>query len=244
MTNIFIFGSCVARDTAATFDESFTISRYVARQSMLSAVHGPAQLEGEVELDSPFQTRCVEADVAGDALEALRASGADADLMLLDLMDERLGVYEIDGTAFVTKTWELEKSGILQEQPHTVTHLQFGSDEHFALWKEAAARVAADLKSLGKPALVLAPPLADRDLDGEGLEYLNQPIDSWNSSFDRYYDALAELGITVLRPPAELGVADKQHQWGLAPFHYAAPMYAWFKSEIMRTVGQLSASQP
>ena len=242
MTNIFIFGSCVARDTAASLGDGWKITRYIARQSMLSTAHGAANVEGEVELESSFQVRCVESDIAGDALEVLRASAASVDVVLLDIMDERLGVYEING-AYVTKTWELEKSGLLQNQPHIVELVPFGSDEHFALWRGAATRVADEVLAVGKPALLLAPPLADRDLDNQALEYLEQPIDSWNATFGRYYDTLAELGITVLRPPTELAVADKEHQWGLAPFHYAAPMYAWFKSEIERVASDSSSSR-
>ena len=71
------------------------------------------------------------------------------------------------------------------------------------------------------PAVVLAPDLADHDLDGDPLDYMGASVESWNQRFERYYTALEQLGLTVLRPPATLAVADKAHQWGLAPFHYA-----------------------
>lgn len=238
-----IYGSCVARDTAADLGDGWKVLQYTARQSMLSAANGATGLAGSVMLDSPFQTRMVDADIAGSALDVLRASAQNADILLLDIMDERLGSYTFPDGSFVTKTWELEKCGILSAQPEQPPLVEFGTDEHFALWRQAAARVAGAIGELGTPAVVLAPPLADHDLDDEPLEYLGEPIATWNSRFERYYDALESMGLTVLRPPAELAVADKNHQWGLAPFHYAKPMYEWFVAEIKRALQAESGSQ-
>lgn len=244
MTTTSIYGSCVARDTAAAFGDGCKILRYTARQSMLSAANGATAVAGSVELDSPFQTRMVEADIAGDALDAIRATASNSDILLLDIMDERLGVYSAAGGTYLTKTWELEKSGLLDLQSAALPLLDFGSDEHFDRWQQAAKVVAASIAELGKPALVLAPPLADHDLDGEPIEYLGKPVSDWNILFARYYDTLEALGLTVLRPPIELAVADKNHQWGLAPFHYAKPMYEWFVAEIQRALTPEGNSQP
>lgn len=237
MTTTSIYGSCVARDTAALKSGAWKISNYTARQSMISAVYGRASVEGSVELDSPFQTRMVEADIAGTALHDLQNVSPDAEIIMIDIMDERLGVYAI-GDAYITKTWELEKSGILQHQSSELRHIDFGTDEHFDLWFAAAQEVVAALGSYDVPAVVLAPPLADHDLDGDPLDYMGASVESWNERFDRYYTALEQLGLTVLRPPAELAIADKTHQWGLAPFHYAPAMYEWFTSEIERVIAE------
>lgn len=232
-----IYGSCVARDTAALKSGAWKIANYTARQSMISASAGRASVDGSVELDSPFQTRMVEADIAGNALEVVRASASKSDIILVDIMDERLGVYAI-GDAFITKTWELEKSGLLAQQLPEPKHIDFGTDEHFELWRAAAERAVEAIRSTGLPAVVLAPPLAEHDLDGEPLDYMGASVESWNQKFERYYNALEQLGVTVLRGPAELAVADKAHQWGLAPFHYAPAMYEWFTAEIERVIAQ------
>ncbi|MGO1732097.1 DUF6270 domain-containing protein, partial [Agrococcus casei] len=102
----------------------------------------------------------------------------------------------------------------------------------------AAERAVEAIRSTGLPAVVLAPPLAEHDLDGEPLDYMGASVESWNQKFERYYNALEQLGVTVLRGPAELAVADKAHQWGLAPFHYAPAMYEWFTAEIERVIAQ------
>ena len=119
MTTTSIYGSCVARDTAALKSGAWKIANYTARQSMISAVNGRASVEGSIELDSAFQTRMVEADIAGTALSDLQKVSADAEVITIDIMDERLGVYAI-GDSYITKTWELEKSGILQNQTGSV----------------------------------------------------------------------------------------------------------------------------
>ena len=244
MTTTSIYGSCVARDTAADLGDGWRILQYTARQSMLSAANGASEVAGAVVLDSPFQRRMVEADIAGDALEVLRASAVNCSILLLDIMDERLGVYAIADGSFITKTWELEKSGILTAQTEHPQLIEFGTDEHFSLWQQAAVKVAEAIHELETPAIVLAPPLADHDLDDEPLDYLGRPISEWNILFARYYDALESLGLTVLHPSTELAVADKNHQWGLAPFHYAKPMYEWFITEIRRAVPSEADPQP
>lgn len=243
MTTTTIYGSCVARDTAALKSGAWKIANYTARQSMISAVHGRASVEGSIKLDSPFQTRMVEADIAGTALSDLQNVAADAEIILIDIMDERLGVYAA-GDAYITKTWELEKSGILQRQPGELRHIEFSTDEHFNFWFAAAQEIASAVSSYDVPAVVLAPPLADHDLDGDALDYMGASVESWNQKFERYYTALEQLGLTVLRPPAELAVADKAHQWGLAPFHYAPAMYEWFIAEIDRVMAEHGTQQP
>ena len=237
MTTTSIYGSCVARDTAALKSGAWKIANYTARQSMISAVNGRASVEGSIELDSAFQTRMVEADIAGTALSDLQKVSADAEVITIDIMDERLGVYAI-GDSYITKTWELEKSGILQNQTAPLRHIEFGTDEHFNLWFAAAEEIASAVSSYDVPAVVLAPPFADRDLDGDPLDYMGASVESWNQRFERYYIALEQLGLTVLRPPSTLAVADKAHQWGLAPFHYAPAMYEWFTAEIERVIAQ------
>ena len=240
MSNVTIFGSCVARDTATVMGDGARVLAYVARQSMISAAFGPAAVEGEVRLESNFQKRSVTLDLQGDALHRLAQTAERAEAVLLDLMDERFGVYRAPDGGYLTHTWELVSSGLLEQQPEPLTLIAFGSDEHFELWKRAASIVAERIRELGLPAVLLAPPLADRELQGEALEYQQESIEAWNARFARYYDEAERLGMTVLRPPAELAVADAEHQWGLAPFHYARPMYEWF----MQQLEQLSRSAP
>ncbi|SJM53290.1 DUF6270 domain-containing protein [Agrococcus casei] len=242
MTTTSIYGSCVARDTAALKSGAWKIANYTARQSMISAVSGRASVEGSIDLESAFQTRMVQADIAGTALEDLQKVSEDSAAILIDIMDERLGVYAA-GNAYLTKTWELEKSGILQHQTPPLRHIEFATDEHFDLWFAAAQQVAAAVASYDVPGIVLAPPLADHDLDGDPLDYMGASVESWNQRFDRYYTALEQLGLTVLRPPATLAVADKAHQWGLAPFHYAPQMYEWFIAEIERAIAEHRAQR-
>ena len=242
MINIIIYGSCVARDTVTMMGDCTRVGRYIARQGMLSAALGPASLKGKVQLDSAFQTRSVEMDIAGNALNQLEAAADKAELVLLDLMDERLGAYRTLGGAFITRTWELLNSGILEQQPKPLSFLEFGSDKHFDLWQASAEAVIKQIRAFEHPIILLAPPLADHDLEGNPLDYMGKPVADWNTAFDRYYDAIEQLGVTVLRPPAELAVADKDHKWGLAPFHYAKPMYEWFKAEIERAIAEPSES--
>lgn len=232
MIKTVIFGSCVARDTIAIMPDSAKVVCYVARQGMLSAASGASDVAGEVRLDSAFQARSVEHDIQGNAVEQLRASARKGRVVLLDLIDERLGSHLCPDGSFITRTWELTNSGILENQADPLPLLEFGTDEHFELWHAAAEQVVAQIAKFRLPTAVLAPPFADHDLNGDPLTYLDQPIEAWNAAFDRYYNAIEKMGLAVLRPPSELAVADADHRWGLAPFHYAPPMYEWFRDAI------------
>lgn len=235
MTNILIYGSCVSRDTAE-FLGDITVRCYVARQSMISAVHGNADVDGEIQLDSAFQRRGVRSDFRGDAFERLSASASQSDVLLIDILDERLGVFQAPNKAYFTHTWELQRSTFLETQPSQPAHIQFATPEHFDIWSASLNDIAPRLASLNLPTLVLAPQLAERDLDGNQLTYRNRSVASWNSDFDSYYEEIEKSELDICRPPVELAVADKDHKWGLAPFHYAAPMYEWFATKIEQKI--------
>lgn len=231
-----VYGSCVARDTVEALGDDGATLGYAARQGFISAVSGDAALDGSIQLDSDFQRNSVEMDVQGTAMSQVQSSARKSNVLILDLVDERLGVYRAPNGAYVTRTWELVNSGIIEQQEDSMQLIDFGTEEHFHLWHSAAEIIIAELSRLGLPTVVLAPPFAERDLEGEALTYLDRPIGEWNTTFDRYYDAIGRLGVPVLRPPAELAIADRNHRWGLAPFHYAAPMYEWFCTTLRGAV--------
>jgi len=53
-----------------------------------------------------------------------------------------------------------------------------------------------------------------------------------NQKSQRYYAHLAELGVPTLEVPAELAVADPNHQWGEAPFHYVPAVYEYVRDAL------------
>ncbi|NMR20527.1 DUF6270 domain-containing protein [Cellulomonas fimi] len=228
-TRVFIYGSCVSRDTFELMDhERYTLLAYVARQSLISAFGPrPADVATPEEL-SPFQRRMIQGDLEGDLTRKLAAAARSVDLLLWDLTDERLGVYQLRDGAYATRTSDNVGTSFeagLQEQS---TLIRFGSDQHRGLWVDAATKFVDTLGQLEllDRTLVLAPAWAERSLDGTPVpgSFGLLPPDA-NSLYEPYYRAIGELGVTAVRLPVDRVIASAGHRWGAAPFHYDDATY-------------------
>ncbi len=153
--------------------------------------------------------------------------------MLFDLVDERDGVYEITPGRFVTNTAELRRSGWLPGRDARL--VSFGTDEHFALWRAAAARVrdvASQVRVLDRTVL-LGTPFADYCDDGVPVApHASIPATIWNERYLRYFDYARELGFRVIELPAALSTSTQTHTWGPAPYHYVDDAYRWWEERI------------
>lgn len=234
-TSTFIWGSCVSRDTFGYLPEQFTLSRYVARQSLISAGTDATAIRPHLsELASSFQQRMVRGDLAGDLFPALAAQARTTDVVLIDLVDERGGVIRFD-QGYATKLNEFWGAGG-REASRDAEQIPFGSDEHFTLWSKGARRFVGALRDaeLLPRTLVLHAPWASTYDTGEDLE-----IPEWmmrpevaNAEYERYVNVLRDCGLRVAELPAELAKTSRDHQWGASPFHYQAAAYEFFAREI------------
>jgi hypothetical protein len=139
-----IFGSCVSRDTCE-FVRSAAVETYVARQSAIVSLNpageGTFSSEG---LSSQFQAKMFEGDQRGDAVRRLLA--ADPDVILIDLVDERRGVWKFPNGSYLTNSVEATRAGVEDWAPARGARLiEFGSDEHFELWSVAFTRQMREL---------------------------------------------------------------------------------------------------
>jgi hypothetical protein len=230
-TRVFIAGSCVSRDTFALLDpERYALEGYVARQSLISAFTGPAaDVPALPEHLSPFQRRMLAGDVAGDLPRRLRRAAGTVDLLLWDVVDERLGVYRLPDGSFVTRTPELIGTALHDHLERTARLVAFGSDEHLGLWRAAAGAWVEVLRrhDLLARTLVVAPPWATRSDDGSPVPTsFGLGAEQANRLSAPYLACAAALGAPVLTVPPDTAVAAAGHRWGLAPFHYADATYA------------------
>lgn len=227
-TGVFIYGSCVSRDTFEHLDPTeFELIRYVARQSALSAYTAPVTLVKPPELRSAFQQRMVSGDFESNLRAQLVAAGAAVDLLLIDLTDERLGVYVLPDGTVLTRSIELIESGREQQLPAGTRHLVFGSDEHFRYWSDAIAAVNGFIADAMPRAAVaiLDIPWADRTDTGiPSPDSFGVTAAEANLLYRRYVDvAVSTLGARRIAPGGV--TASKRHPWGLAPFHYSERVY-------------------
>ena len=233
---MFIFGSCVTRDTFAYLDpQRYLLAGYVARQSWASVAHPPGDVVDVRTLPSAFQQRVVRGALHGDVLGQLDASGA-VDLVLLDLTDERLGLHRSRDGGFVTRSVELVTTRLEERYAAGLELVTFGSRKHRRAWAEGADVVLAGLtaRNLLARTYVLAPPWAATSTAGHrGLRSVRTTPAQFARRLRPYLDVLASrLGDGHVLGQHVAVQADPEHAWGLAPFHYSPAVYRALAAEI------------
>ena len=234
-----IYGSCVSRDTFSHLDQNrYELTRYIARQSLVSAFSAPSVLEdGSLHnLKSNFQRRTLAGDFSSSLREHLVTHGSNTDLILWDLTDERFGIYERQREQFVTRSLELVSSGLDAELSSNHPLIKYGSTIHRDLWTAAASNFAILLADYAPNAklLLLAPPWARFDTTGKGTR---SPISRTVRSANRMLRQYIRIAETKLEPRligCPSPVADAIHPWGPAPYHYDTSVY----QQMVRSIDQ------
>lgn len=229
-TRVFIYGSCVSRDTFEHLDpEQFELVEYVARQSVLSATTRPVEMLPPPTLESRFQQRMVNGDFTSNLRPLLSQRAGEIDVLLVDLTDERLGVYLLPDGSVVTRTVELIESGAEQSLPQGARHVAFGTQQHFEYWSGA-------IRALGDTIRNTLPQVAVAILDIPWAEWSENgqqtPVSfgvsaaQANPVFRSYVEVATQaLGAHVVAlDPSEV-MSGPHHPWGDAPFHYAENVY-------------------
>lgn len=233
MLNVFVYGSCISRDLVALFEQELNCVDYIARQAWISAASSPSEAAETSQLASPFQQRMLNADFESSALSALTDALPHADFALLDIIDDRFGVYPF-GEGYITPSAEFGASG-LRHGLDLGKHIPFGTDLHFELWSEAARKVRESVGDYSWKTFLLAAPYTDVSVDGTTIvPALEKPSDLWNDQYKRYYRLAQHLGFQVLTLPDAFAVSTPHHKWGIAPFHYLEASYGWWFEEIRR----------
>ncbi len=226
---VFIYGSCVSRDT---FDflhaDEFELVQYIARQSAISAYTKSVELIDPPALPSPFQQRVLSDDFRS-SLRTTIPNLRDIDLVLMDLTDERLGVYVLPDGSVVTRSIELIESGFERNLPAGSHYIPFGTDLHFQYWSAGISEISKLFSEhLPRTAIaLLAVPWAERSESGARTpESFGVNARDMNPVMDAYttHAAQALNSHLISIDPAEALSAD-DHRWGPAPFHYSTSVY-------------------
>ncbi|WP_028279913.1 DUF6270 domain-containing protein [Arthrobacter sp. H5] len=249
--NIFIFGSCVSRDAIGYLPaDSYSLSKYIARQSLISSFSPSLRDHPALKstnLDSGFQQEMLRGDFESSLVAELCDNAHQIDLLLIDLVDERGGVYVKDDGSVISNSLVVQTSGALNLASENYRLVRFGSDEHFSLWSNAFDMLV-DL--LGKTGLIGHLILLDNlwareTIQGETFPLSEGGVDPnlMNDRFQRYYSYAREhVGEAVVKVPDILCVADAKHKWGSAPFHYSDQFYFYVSHQIRRRSEGLNVS--
>lgn len=227
---VLVFGSCVARDAVAFADAtSVDLRGYVARQSLISTgSDASAHLPRVLGIASRFQERMIRDDFAGSFFRRLEATAGQVDVLLWDLADERHGVHRFHDGSIVTRSIDTIRSEVVSRLLEDTEHMSFGSDEHFETWTEHVEQLDQRLMRLGlfDRTIVLEVPWALRTTEGKATPWsMGIRAADANRLYERYYDHLRRTGHRMVALPSESVLADPNHRWGLAPFHYTSDVY-------------------
>lgn len=105
--SVFIQGSCVTRDAFEFNKENFNLVHYGARSSLATLAFNSPKYEFNLNaINSNFQKRMVEDDIKRNVLNNIESK--DFDILILDFIDERDGLVNINNYGWVTNSSEFK----------------------------------------------------------------------------------------------------------------------------------------
>ena len=231
--NLTIYGSCVSRDIFNLEEsQSFKLTDYFARSSMASLCS--SSYENEEALDripSAFRRRMVAYDFSKQILTQSEAF-ENADIILIDLIDERFDLVALPSGQIITNSSELSESGLLTDSSVNGFRLiKPGSPERRELWIQGMHKFLAVLEQHKK------------------LDCLVVNKGYWASRFEKASDTTFPVSLAAIEKanqelewmynelgkklskhqflhfPPQLLTSDEHHRWGASPFHYCEQYY-------------------
>lgn len=228
MRKVFIYGGCTSRDAVDHYpDYGLELHSYIARQSLISAFQPAAR--GTIDtsvITGNFKRRMIAGDITSSLPRHLLDNAADIDLMVWDLMIERVGVQKVRAGGIVTR------NGLTRKQTGDRSifggSYEFGTPDHLRVWSDAFQKMITvlDRAALRDRVVVNATPWAVVDTSGTRPEYdAGMEPEFFNAHVEEYWAVIEQAGIKVARVPQEAAIADPDHKWGPAYFHYVPSTY-------------------
>ncbi|MFF7864171.1 DUF6270 domain-containing protein [Pseudomonas monteilii] len=247
--NLLIYGSCVSRDIFNLEESSgFKISDYFARSSMASLCSAPYKNTEALErIQSAFRRRMVANDFSKDLLAAVDKLES-ADLILIDLIDERFDLVALPTGELITHSNELAESGLLAEESiEGYKNIPQGTFERRELWLQGMHKFFDLLKDLNKLDAVLVNKVywaSSFELDTQTVFPVGRgEIDKANEDLEWMYGAMERVldSRQFLNFDNALLTADEFHRWGVSPFHYCEMYYREALAQIAKKSEKNSA---
>ncbi|MEC8384230.1 MAG: DUF6270 domain-containing protein [Candidatus Thermoplasmatota archaeon] len=229
---IAIHGSCVSRDFAEF--RGWSVSHYQARSSFATKSTPPVKFDESylMRISTSFEQRMVRWDLIKRTFES-----GDATVIIVDLIDERFDVY-LAGESTVTRSKAFYDCGILKSISGDKIRLERGGDEYIRLFQEGLAVFS---EWADAPIILHRANWASTLRTGNGIEAMENitQIEGENALLQRLYSlAIEELQpVSIVESPSLL-IADPEHKWGLAPFHYIPEYYEEIDRQVISFLNQ------
>lgn len=228
---ILIYGSCVSRDMfGPEHARHFKVVDYVARSSLASAFQEKEINDRFSEnISSSFQRRLVQLDLH-KGLRAILAN-TEFDILLIDFIDERFGVFSLANGEICTLSQELLNGGF-DKKCESGQEIPAGTDAFMTLWEHGWAKMLDLLSSRNCAHKIRINKVywATHRSDGNPLPRTvnGVSIAAGNALLDALYARAARNlpARQFITYPRELFVGDINHQWGVSPFHFVPEVYS------------------
>ncbi len=228
---IHIYGSCVSRDIL-NFDKEkiLQVVGYDGRSSF--ATLAPQNISKTVpenfydsvrSIESNFQRRMVEFDFNNNVLQSIQHS--EYDILLIDLIDNRFNLGEV-GSKNITISSAFALSKIKPSN-----YINKYTNRFLEEWYKGVDSFFDTIdRTVGLEGIRLNKVYwAETGTDSLTTRIINSrwDIEKNNDLLDIFYDYLDKIlpKSNVIEVPRELFVANPNHQWGVAPFHYIDDYY-------------------
>lgn len=223
--NVFIHGSCVTRD-AFEFDadDNFKIEHYSARSSLATLALPPIlECLDLSKLQSNFQRKMLKDDHDRAVIEYL--SSKNYDIVILDFIDERGGLVNLDNNGFVTNLNELRESGVI-DRAASVEYIKEYSLDHKVLFLKGFDKFISSVKD-NTPVFINKVFWATQNELGELVASNSKYIYEANRFLTDIYEILETKypDVNFIEYSESLFIANSNHKWGQSPFHYIDELY-------------------
>lgn len=227
---IFILGSCVTRDAFhSKNNEGFILEGYQARYSLarisLAGLSPPIELI-ESNLSSLFQQNMLKNEIANTIVDDLK--NANFDYLIIDCIDERFGLIDYLGT-YVTYSVELKKSKIIDSKHVKMITPQ--DEKFYSLWELGLLEI---IKVVDPQKIIINNVYWAEKNNHSDRFPLDKKILENNSVLQQLYGITGKYinGSNFINYPKDILVADVEHKWGIAPYHYTTDVYNYLKSYL------------
>lgn len=229
MRQVFIYGGCSSRDAVEWYpNHNLELHSYIARQSLISAFNPTnPNLWDFSPMTKEWQQRMMRGDAASNLPAHIQEHHQQIDLIIWDLMIERVGVRRIRSGGYMTNNPSNRKH--IKNRSSIRARTSFGTDEHKHLWSQALEHFVALLKDTGlqDKIVVNGTPWALHDKHGQKAYFPKTGIEpEWfNTTIEQYWQLIEAHDIPVARIKQEHAIADPDHKWGPAYLHYIPETY-------------------
>ncbi len=231
MQKIFIYGSCVSRDSVDWWPEfGFELHGYVARQSLVSSqshVDRTTIAFDFASIPNQFPQEMALGDVSGNLNRTIREY--EPTVILWDLCDERGGVIQLPFGDFITS------NVVYIDNPIEGRVISIRDDEHFELWKHALDQFLRSVE--GVRVVINATPWAVKNDKGKPVNGDSAKAVNFNKMIEPYIEELEARGLEIIRVDQSKAIARSDHKWGEAPFHYVDGTYREMLVQLKALLG-------